>query len=597
MKNPRANKNTRGQLGAGVGLFSLLAAAFAGGPADKAFANTSWVGPADVSVDDGWDADDPQIAVSDDGTFVAVWSQDIDSGDPVIKASRSTNGIDWSTPVLISDNTENAGIDDNDSANPQIAVSDDGRFVIVWTYDDDLVQASTSTDGLSWSVPAVVSDVSDESVRNPQITVNPDGRFVAVWSWDEDNAGAHDDPIVLSAYSDNGSTWTDPTVVSKNDSGNQDNDAANPQITVSDNGRFVTVWTYDDEVIKASTSTDGATWSNATTISPDDSSDYVAGPQVTVDADGTFVAVWSWDDEDAGDPIIQASTSSNGSAWSSPSVVSKGDDGNADNDATEPQIAVSRSGQFVAIWTYDDDLIKTATSPDGENWANAVTLLTADATEPPQIIVSADGRFMAVWGKNTVGDDDVIQAAWSTNGTTWSTPATLSNDNGYDADNPQIAVSSGGRFVVVWAEDSAGEDDMIQASTILWPSETKPRADEPGPPGIFLSLQSRVGDSVVGTPVVFGAFSAGNASPMVLTLTRESPNGPSTQVMRSSRLTTAGHLEQRLFLSALSPGTYLLVANSESSFGSHLYLANRFIVSSDGSFAKITPEQLQPVTR
>ena len=84
----------------GWSLVASTAAVSTTGPA--AYANPNWSSPVEVSLDDTWDADDPQVAVSRDGAFVAIWSQDIGSGDPVIKASRSTDGTNWSTPAVVS---------------------------------------------------------------------------------------------------------------------------------------------------------------------------------------------------------------------------------------------------------------------------------------------------------------------------------------------------------------------------------------------------------------------------------------------------------------------------------------------------------------
>ena len=93
------------------------------------YRNGSWTDPGnsfDNISPDGTDANDPQVALNDNGDAVIVWRQ----RDMTTQIFRSEyrNGS-WTDPTGLSDNISPDGLDANV---PQVALSDNGDAVIVW---------------------------------------------------------------------------------------------------------------------------------------------------------------------------------------------------------------------------------------------------------------------------------------------------------------------------------------------------------------------------------------------------------------------------------------------------------------------------------
>jgi hypothetical protein len=203
-------------------------------------------------------------------------------------------------------------------------------------------------------------------------------------------------------------------------------------------------------------------------------------PQVTVSSTGLATAVWYR--YDGSNDIIQASTSQNGGAWSTPVNISL-TGGGTDN----PQVTVSSTGLATAVWRLFDGLhwlIQASTSHNGGAWSTPANIsLTDGVADAPQVTVSYTGLAIAVWGLATDGDD-IIQSSTSQNGGAWSTPADLSA-TGQNAINPQVTVSSTGLATAVWKR-SNGSEYIVQSSTLSTTTPTTLAATGADIPGLTI---------------------------------------------------------------------------------------------------------------
>jgi len=423
----------------------------------------SWSTPADLSVT-GQDAYDLQVTVSSTGLATAVWYRD-DGSNYIIQSSTSQNGAAWSTPADVSVTGQNAD-------QPQVTVSSTGLATAVWTrYDGSnwIIQSSTSQNGGAWSTPVDLS-ATGANALNPQVTVSSTGLATAVWSRD----GSND--IIQSSTSQNGGAWSTPADVSVTGQ-----NAYNPQVTVSSTGLATAVWRRDNGsnyIIQSSTSQNGGAWSTPADVSvTGQNSDQ---PQVTVSSTGLATAVWYR--YDGSNDIIQASTSQNGGAWSTPVNISL-TGGGTDN----PQVTVSSTGLATAVWRLFDGLhwlIQASTSHNGGAWSTPANIsLTDGVADAPQVTVSYTGLAIAVWGLATDGDD-IIQSSTSQNGGAWSTPADLSA-TGQNAINPQVTVSSTGLATAVWKR-SNGSEYIVQSSTLSTTTPTTLAATGADIPGLTI---------------------------------------------------------------------------------------------------------------
>ena len=232
-----------------------------------------------------------------------------------------------------------------------------------------------------------------------------------------------------------------------------------PQVTVDGSGLATAVWVRSDgsnTIVQASTSLNGAAWSTPAYLSAAGQNAFV--PQVTVDGSGLATAVWYR--SDGSNNIVQASTSLNGAPWSTPADLSA-----AGQNAFAPQVTVDGSGLATAVWDRSDGsnfIVQASTSLNGAPWSTPADLSVAGQNASvPQVTVDGSGLATAVWYRYD-GSNNIVQASTSLNGAPWSTPANLSVA-GQDAFVPQVTVDGSGLATAVWY-GSDGSNDIVQAS-------------------------------------------------------------------------------------------------------------------------------------
>jgi LPXTG-motif cell wall-anchored protein len=335
---------------------------------------------------------------------------------------------------------------------------------------NNIIQASTSQDGGAWSTPVNLSATTGGNAAYSQITVSSTGLATAVWARDDGS-----NFIIESSTSQNGGAWSTPVNLTLTGQ-----DAFFPQITVSSTGLATAVWQRNDgsdDIIQASTSQNGGAWSTPVNLSAANGD--ASGAQVTVSSTGLATAVWQR--YDGSDEIIQASTSQNGGAWSTPVNLSA-----ANGYASDAQVTVSSTGLATAVWyRYDGSeyIIQSSTSQNGGAWSTPADLsATGGDAFDAQVTVSSTGLATAVW-RGYDGSNWIIQSSTSQNGGAWTTPVNLSATGG-NADYAQITVSSTGLATAVWRH---GSNDIIQSSHILNPIPSQPTSTPTTAPAASLA--------------------------------------------------------------------------------------------------------------
>ena len=127
-----------------------------------------------------------------------------------------------------------------------------------------------------------------------------------------------------------------------------------------------------------------------------------------MDVSGRATAVW--EGNDGSHNIVQGSTSLNGAAWSTPVNLST-----AGQDANSQQITADGSGLATAVWQRFDgtnDVVQASTSLNGAAWSTPVDLSTAgQGASLPQITTDGSGFATAVWLEFD-GTNDIVQASF-----------------------------------------------------------------------------------------------------------------------------------------------------------------------------------------
>ena len=300
---------------------------------------------------------------------------------------------------------DNAGYN---AQNPQLAISG-SNVVVVWEQSNVSayrIYSNYSTDGgVTWD-PETTQLIEDNAVDgfNPQVVISG-SKVVAVWEQYDGSAYR-----IYSNYStDGGVNWNSDQLIENNAE-----NGYNPQIAVSGDNA-VAVWRqYDGSVtrIYSNYSTDGGvTWDPETTQLIEDNTGYDAGgenPQIAISGDNA-VAVWPQYDGN-NDRIYSNYSTDGGATWNSDQII----EDNAGHDGYNPQVTIS-GYNVIAVWYQDYD------------------------------------------------SNDHIYSNYSTDGgATWSSDQLIEDNTGYNAGNPQIAIS-GNNVVVVW-DQLSGSGNRIYSN-------------------------------------------------------------------------------------------------------------------------------------
>jgi len=332
---------------------------------------------------------------------------------------------------------------------------------------------SSTDNGATWSAPTnLAPDFFSlyERTWDLDITTDSAGNWAVVWASDED-PGFTDDDIFVSSSMDNGSTWSAPAMLNTNGDTDTGVDRV-PQISTDGQGRWITVWRSTEDLggtagtdidIFFSTSTDnGSSWSAPSLLNTNGDSDTGDDqiPVITNDNSGNWIVAWISNEDLNGtadtdyDVFLSASTD-NGNSWSAPALINNyGDDESEGAFDTQVDITTDGQGTWMAAWSSnqnlfslagtDSDILVATSTDNGLTWTNAAVLNANGYTDAggdgvPAIGTNGAGDWVAAWNStehldNLAGPDfDIFISNSRDNGVTWSSPSLL-NPNGFSDD-------------------------------------------------------------------------------------------------------------------------------------------------------------------
>ncbi len=252
-----------------------------------------WTHPGGLSDNispDGQDASSPQVAMDNDGNAIIVWRQ-LDGANYQIFMSVYRCGV-WTHPGGISDNISPDG---QEADNPQVAMDNNGNAIIVWKQyegsSSNQIFMSEYRNGV-WIHPQNISDyisIVHQNAHDPQVAMDDNGNAIIVWmQWDGAN-----DQIFMSEY--RRGAWKHPA--SRSDNISPDKQSAYlPQVAMDNNENAVIVWQQIDgskrQIFKSECW--GGVWKHPDGLSDNISPDGQEGlaPQVAMDDNGNAVIVW-----------------------------------------------------------------------------------------------------------------------------------------------------------------------------------------------------------------------------------------------------------------------------------------------------------------
>lgn len=448
----------------------------------------------------------PQVAVSDDGaTATAVWLQTV-AGEDLVQTRSATivaGAAQWGSVVTLS----NAGADAQD---PQVAVSADGtRATAVWsryngtTWAVQSRSAVVSGDTSRWGVTSQLSANSlvNDVAENPQVDLSDDGE-IAEAVWQRGATGAQKIESAKGVISDTVAMWQ-----ADQDVTDDGRDATSPQVALSADGvRGTTVWARataaagsPDQIQSRSGGAAGAGWVWGGTLSLSDNSENAKAPALALADDGTAATVvWLWDS--AGSDVVQTNSLliQGAISFSSQTRTLSA----AGGSAASPEVAVSETGGgAAAVWsraTVAGRAIESAhatVAAGAATWGAATEITTQGSVFKPHIALSSDGTTTSAIWLAMDGGNRVQAATGQVTGVAaqWGVPQTLSAATA-DAGDPQFGVSADGlRATAVWENSVGGSviqsSSAAQTQTITFPAPADTRVDR-GPVALSATASS-----------------------------------------------------------------------------------------------------------
>ncbi|HEX5713307.1 MAG TPA: hypothetical protein VFX85_08355 [Solirubrobacterales bacterium] len=137
-------------------------------------------------------------------------------------------------------------------------------------------------------------------------------------------------------------------------------------------------------------------------------------------------------------------------------------------DSLLPVVSVAPNGAAIATWRNAmDDSVRYAERPAGGSFSGRTALETgapAFMSTRPAVAINAAGAAVAAWAAGSFSEE-VVRASYRPAGGSFSPPVTISAA-GKDATAPDVAITAGGKAIVVWSVGlgSLGER-FVEAST------------------------------------------------------------------------------------------------------------------------------------
>jgi PKD domain len=259
-----------------------------------------------------------------------------------------------------------------------------------------------------------------------------------------------------------------PTPLPPQDISAPANDAGEPQVAVDAAGDAVAVWSREDgahHVVQAASRPAGGSWSPPEDLSAPGRD--ALEPRLAVNAAGDAVAVWQR--SNGSRTVVQSASRRAGGSWSTPVDLS-----DATWNADEPAVAVSPTGEAIALWSrYDGlrDIVQSAIGTVGRAWGPGVNRSAPGGNgRQPQVVLDPAGDAVAVWIRYD-GSDYIVQSSERPAGGSWG-PAVDVSPEGEATTEPQLDVGPAGQVVAVWTRLEAAVGTIEASAKALggpWP--------------------------------------------------------------------------------------------------------------------------------
>ncbi len=343
------------------------------------------------------DAVVPQVAMDNNGNAIITWMQRDASNFYQIFKSTYSGGV-WTNPSSLSDNISPDG---THAENPMVAMDDNGQAIIVWLqYDGSDERVYKSTFDGTWHNPTDLTDSISPATKDASyagVAMSNDGTATIVWQ----ESDGSDYQIFRSIY--DGSTWTDPSSLTDNISPDGES-AEEPQVAMDNNGNAIITWMqYDgsDWRIFKSEYRSGAWTDPSISDGISFSGSDAEYPEVAMDNNGNAIITWLQSDGTNQQVFKSEYRGGVWTSWPSSLTDNISPDG---QDAEYPEVAMDNNGNAIITWMQSDGTNQQVFKSEYRSgaWTNPASLtdnISPDGQDVslPQVAMSNKGTAVITW--------------------------------------------------------------------------------------------------------------------------------------------------------------------------------------------------------
>ena len=405
------------------------------------------------------DQEYPSISIDSCGNFVIVWA-DERNGEWDIYAQRYLN--DGST---VGDNFKiNDDAGNSTQYWPTSSGDKSGNFIVTWVdvrYNDDydIYAQRFLADGTAIGNNFKVNtDIGNSSQLRPDIAIKENGDFII--SWGDERNGNWD--VYAQRYLSDGSPMGDNFKINDDTTNTSQR---NPSISTDLIGNFIISWedcSNDNCDIYARRFTvDAIPIGSSFKVSIDTVNAYQYYSEIMEDKDGNFTITWqdhrfSWNGE-----IFAQSFLSDGSPQGDNFKVND-DVGTANQ--TSPSIAKDSSDNFIIAWVdhrnYNDDIYFQRFSNNGVALDSNLKVNDDQGSADqwaPSIAADPDGNFVITWTDYRIEYwGDIFAQRFSNEGTALGNNFIVNNISAWVNDGSKVVCKKNGDFIIVWQDSEDG---------------------------------------------------------------------------------------------------------------------------------------------
>ena len=355
-----------------------------------------------------------------------------------------------------------------DQLNPEVALADDGSFIVVWEDNSDggdgagmhdIMVRGFSAGGCEHFADLVVNSNTAGQQQTPSVAMDQNGNFVVVWADDADENGIFQ--IRARGFNSNGTQRFADMTVNSVGAGQQ----LNPVVAMAPDGRFVVAWEddvdYDEnyQVFARGFNADGSERFADIGVNENLAGQHIE-PAVDMDGTGRFVVTYQDDSDGNGTYQIHAvGFSADGSVRLPRFTVNTESAGQQ----IDPTLGMDAAGDFTVAWADDQDgngtyqVLARGFEEDGSQRFADLTVNSQSAGQQlrPTLSMAPNGRFAVAWkdDQDSNGVYQILARGFELDGSEWFADLTVNSDGDGDQLDPHAAVNNDGTLVVAWEDD------------------------------------------------------------------------------------------------------------------------------------------------